>query len=128
MYILNQLNEYYDNIETDTIKKFKFYEKWNIPINDKMMYSIDWTTTDADIEKLLITFQPYQFYKRKIQLYSSLDTCPICLNDKVQCIPVYDCCHIVCVKCYPKIKVTKRCDVCRYNDNANLPITKIGGT
>ena len=91
-------------------------KKYNIPINNEMMYSIDWTTTDTDIINLLSTFQPYHIYKMKIQMYSSLDICPICTDDEVQCIPAYECGHIVCVKCYPKIKATKICHICRYDN------------
>lgn len=49
-------------------------------------------------------------YENKIRFLSKYDSCPICLEDNIQVIPL-ECSHFYCLKCYTIVK--NKCSICR---------------
>ena len=50
--------------------------------------------------------------ENKLQTFSKMCECPVCLNEKIICIPLA-CCHYLCEECYAIIKITNVCPICR---------------
>ena len=119
---MNNLGYYHQKITKNYDEMIKYYkmamDKGNnnndtlLKNNNDILYQLDWEKTD---NRILKNFNDYNNYMRKIQIISKIEECPICINEEI-CIPVFDCFHNVCVKCYPKIKYERKCPICRYEE------------
>jgi len=62
------------------------------------------------VQKALKNNRNYQILNTKLKELSKIDTCPVCMDDKIITIPT-ECCHYYCKNCY--IDLIK-CAICGY--------------
>ena len=121
---MNNLACYYEKKEKDHVQAIKYYQmaselRDSTAINKliklsnikplKVYISINSTSTVlnnslSDLKNKLEKKKEVIIYNNKKRIFSKLnyiDTCPICLNEKLNII--LDCGHPICIDCYPSI-------------------------
>ena len=62
------------------------------------------------VQKVLKNNRNYQILNTKLKELSKIDTCPVCMDDKIITIPT-ECCHYYCKNCYINLD---KCAICGY--------------